>query len=150
MFRFALRFAVSLKVPTRSSGSRSLSSPHSRDRPRARLCRHRWGSLRTLVISSSLAVRPKLSPTITASTFEILCASYCKICETGCRCQRHRAEVGLGCRTETNGTNQHGLHKHNDVAEARTCWIRKSLSHNLLGHVDVTLPFCRSSGSIIS
>lgn len=35
-----------------------------------------------------------------------------------------------------------GSTKHNDATVARTSWIRRSLSRNLLEHVDVALTFC--------
>ena len=73
--------------PNLKQGSRSLSSLRSRDRPRPRLrwCR-RWGRSYPLVVSSSLVIRPKLPPTVPASTFEVLCACYREICESGCCC----------------------------------------------------------------
>lgn len=124
-------------------GSRSLSSLHSRDHPRTRLCRHRWRRRScSFINSTSLVVRPKLSPTVTASTFEILCTSYCEVRESRCRCQRHRTIVSLGYRTETLEPINMGTTKHNDATNARTSWIRRSLSRNPLGHVDVALTFC--------
>ena len=124
-------------------GSRSLSSLHCRDRPRARLCRHRWRRCACALLNSiSLVVHPKLSPTVTASTFEILCTSYCEVHESRCRCQRHRTMVSLGYRTETLEPINMGSTKHNDATDARTSWTRRSLSRNLLEHVDVALTFC--------
>ena len=141
---FVNRFLLHPQRPQpHKEGSRSLSSLHSRDRPRAHLCRHRWWRRTcTLVNSTSFVVRPKLSPTVTASTFEVICTSHCEVRESRCRCQRHCTIVSLGYRTETLEPINTRSTKHNGATDARTSWIRRSLSRNLLEHVDVALTFC--------
>jgi hypothetical protein len=50
--------------------------------------------------------------------------------------------VSLGYRTETLKPINMRSTKYNGATEPRTSWTRRSLSRNLLEHVDVVLTFC--------
>jgi len=120
--------------------SRSLSSLHSRDRPRPCPCRSRWRRSCTLVIPTSLVVRPKLSPTVAAATLEVFCAGHREVCESGCCCERHRTVVGRGnCAGPRNR-----ISVPKNATDERTCWIHRSLSHNLLEHMNAAQTFYHS------
>lgn len=122
--------------PNLKEASRSLSSLHSRDRPRPHFRgRRRRGRSYTLVISSSVVVRPKLSPTVPASTFEILRACDREICESRCCCQRHRTVVGLG--------NSAGSTDSINVCVSHST----PPTHALLGLVDLYLTIRWSTGA---